>query len=65
MKDAIESTLPTHDEPEVAPTTIHGSKLVKEVIYIKIDKDQCIVSYFERERERAYLPCTCTGSYNF
>ena len=40
MKDAIESTLPTNDEPEVAPTTIHGSKLVKEVIYIKIDKDQ-------------------------
>ncbi|KXG30024.1 hypothetical protein SORBI_3004G124900 [Sorghum bicolor] len=30
MKDAIESTLPTNDEPEVAPTTIHGSKHVKE-----------------------------------
>ena len=36
IKDAIESSLPTHDEPEVVPTRIHGSKHVKEVIYIKI-----------------------------
>ncbi|KAG0523436.1 hypothetical protein BDA96_07G123100 [Sorghum bicolor] len=30
MQDAIESSLPTHDEPEVVPTRIHGSKHVKE-----------------------------------